>query len=694
MECHTYPYLTEAFLSWLDGLCSTYLSIWQSQCAEAFQGRGIVVPESQVISALAGQCPMEPVPGFLTEFEDLLNACSDDHSDHLADMILRLKLEKIEVLAFLLALAPNVNRKYERIFCYIQDDVNARNATAGLCEDLWSLVAESAGCTYALYDPDRPLNRFALENGGTGLSRELVLRKSTLNCLLGTSYLPVILNETCQWILPGEEETVLAHSALIAQSQQFAASCIREQSGVGVLQITGEAGTGKHFFLRQIISAVQHPILLLDCEKWYGLSDDQRASVQKEMVSWAYFHNAIPAFYHFFDVCSSDKAEFIRLEHSLLWAYRDGFPMIILCGGKLKPISSDIFTHFLHIHIPAPTTQQQERCWELFPQKRKLSPEVSPQQLATLYSLSFGQIRQVLNLAEAEVISLGQDCLQQSNIANGIRELCAHKLEALTEPILPAFTWDDLEVDDLAKQQLKELCDRIRNRWKVNEEWGFNKRLPYGKGISVCLYGPPGTGKTMTAQVLAREFGLDAYRVDMSRIMDKYIGETEKKLGELFDAAKDSNSILFFDEADALFAKRTEVGDSKDRYANLETAYLLQRMENHNGISILATNAMNNFDAAFKRRISYMISLPMPDGETRKKLWHKVFPREAPLAGVDLDNLAERFELTGSSIKNAALHAAYLAAAEGREIEQSDLLRAIQTEYQRTGRILMEADLY
>ena len=198
----------------------------------------------------------------------------------------------------------------------------------------------------------------------------------------------------------------------------------------------------------------------------------------------------------------------------------------------------------------------------------------------------------------------------------------------------------------------------------------------------------------MTAQVLAGEFGLDAYRVDMSRIMDKYIGETEKKLSELFDAAKDSNAILFFDEADALFSKRTEVSDARDKYANAETAYLLQRMEEHNGISILATNAAQNFDEAFKRRISFLVNLPMPSPETRRRIWHSVFPAGAPLRGVDLDFFARRFELSGSSIKNVAVSAAYLAAAEGSDITREHVTRAVRDEYQKTGRVLMEHELY
>ncbi|MCD7806445.1 MAG: ATP-binding protein, partial [Lachnospiraceae bacterium] len=229
----------------------------------------------------------------------------------------------------------------------------------------------------------------------------------------------------------------------------------------------------------------------------------------------------------------------------------------------------------------------------------------------------------------------------------------------------------------------------------VNEEFGFGAKLPYGNGTSIVLYGPPGTGKTMAAQVLSNELGLDIYRIDLSQIGSKYIGETEKNLGAVFEAARGTNAILFFDEADALFTKRTDVSNSNDRYANAETAYLLQKIEEYPGVSILATNVMQNFDVAFKRRMTFMIAIEQPDEETRLRLWEHVFPKGTPLEDhVDFGVYARMAELTGSGIKSAALSAAYRAASEHRRVTNEDLIRAVDFEYRRTGRTGLANELY
>ncbi|MDE5591089.1 MAG: ATP-binding protein, partial [Acetatifactor sp.] len=201
--------------------------------------------------------------------------------------------------------------------------------------------------------------------------------------------------------------------------------------------------------------------------------------------------------------------------------------------------------------------------------------------------------------------------------------------------------------------------------------------------------------KTMAAQVLARALGLDIYRIDLSQIGSKYIGETEKNLGAVFEAAKFSNAVLFFDEADALFTKRTDVTSSNDKYANAETAYLLQKIEEYSGVSVLATNVMQNFDNAFKRRMTFMIPVEQPGEETRLRLWQKVFPKEAPLEeDIDFGVYARKAELTGSNIKSAALSAAYKAAAEHRKISNRDIIEAIDFEYRRSGRMGISNELY
>src|SRR6185369_7694969 len=203
----------------------------------------------------------------------------------------------------------------------------------------------------------------------------------------------------------------------------------------------------------------------------------------------------------------------------------------------------------------------------------------------------------------------------------------------------------------------------------VLDEWGFGARLPLGSGVNVLFSGPSGTGKTMAAQVVAGALGLDLYRIDLSRVVSKYIGETEKNLGTIFDEAQSSNAILFFDEADALFGKRSEVKDAHDRYANIEVAYLLQRIESYDGVAIMATNLRQNIDEAFTRRLDFLVDFPFPETEYRHRIWATHFPPEAPLASdVDLMEIAEHYRLAGGNIRNVALAAAYLAAANGGAI--------------------------
>ncbi|MBR1629040.1 MAG: AAA family ATPase [Lachnospiraceae bacterium] len=259
-----------------------------------------------------------------------------------------------------------------------------------------------------------------------------------------------------------------------------------------------------------------------------------------------------------------------------------------------------------------------------------------------------------------------------------------------------AFTWEDIQLTRESAGLLQKAIDRVRLKSVVNGDYGFGKKLPYGNGVSIVLYGPPGTGKTMTAQLLARELGLDLYRIDLSQIESKYIRETQKNLKQIFDTAKYSNAILFFDEADALFAKRTEVNGANERHANAETAFLLQKVEEYNGVSILATNVFTNFDEAFKRRMTFLIPVRWPEEDERIALWKKMFPKEAPLAeDVDFAYYASVGEMTGSWIKNAAVAAAYRAAKEHRPIAHRDILEAIEEEYKKNGRtmrILPEQD--
>ena len=232
---------------------------------------------------------------------------------------------------------------------------------------------------------------------------------------------------------------------------------------------------------------------------------------------------------------------------------------------------------------------------------------------------------------------------------------------------------------------LRELVARYRHRHTVYHDWGFPARP--STGVTTLFAGPSGTGKTMAAEVIASALGLDLYRIDLSAVVSKYIGETEKNLEEIFTASAAGSLVLLFDEADALFGKRSEVSDAHDRYANIEVAYLLQRLERYDGFVIMATNLRNNIDSAFLRRIDLALEFEVPDAEQRRSIWNGIFPDGAPLGDIDVDVLAGEYDVAGGTIRNAAVHAAFLAAADGSEIGMDHVVAALAREFQKMGRL-------
>jgi SpoVK/Ycf46/Vps4 family AAA+-type ATPase len=239
---------------------------------------------------------------------------------------------------------------------------------------------------------------------------------------------------------------------------------------------------------------------------------------------------------------------------------------------------------------------------------------------------------------------------------------------------------------------LREIVTSVREQGTVLDEWELGRKLASNRGTTILFAGPPGTGKTMAAEIISAELGLDLFKIDLSTVVSKYIGETEKNLEQIFSEAENSNAILFFDEADALFGKRSEVRDSHDRYANVEISYLLQRMEAYNGITILATNLRANLDEAFTRRLQFAVDFPFPDEHDRLRIWQTLFPARVPRAeDIDLPLLAHHFKLAGGSIRNVLVNAAYLAAADGRRVTMQHLLHGVRRELQKMGR-LMEVD--
>ena len=278
----------------------------------------------------------------------------------------------------------------------------------------------------------------------------------------------------------------------------------------------------------------------------------------------------------------------------------------------------------------------------------------------------------------------------ESTLDGGVRRLAAGHLDHLALRVTPSRGWDDLVLPRDQKQQLSELAARYRRRAVVHQDWGF-PALPSG-GVVALFSGASGTGKTLAAEVIAGDLGLDLYKVDLAGVVSKYIGETEKNLSRIFDAAGASDLVLFFDEADALFGKRTEVSDSHDRYANIEVSYLLQRLERYDGLVIMATNLQRNIDTAFLRRISVAVDFPLPGEPQRHAIWRRSIPSTAPQRDLDLDFLARHFKISGGVIHNATLGAAFLAADDGQVITMEHLALALKREFQKLGRLRTEAE--
>ena len=378
------------------------------------------------------------------------------------------------------------------------------------------------------------------------------------------------------------------------------------------------------------------------------------------------------------------------------WDELSVFPVLFIYGGVKIPdelLHGDYMT--TPVELPLPDANERLSVWQALIKKEgiKLSDDVSVEAISDTYSFSYSRICEVVRMAARMTASKGEKEMDRAGLLSVIFRYNAANFAGLATRVHTAYVWDDIEIAEAQRKRLIVACDRYRLRDRIDEKYGVGKRNAYGNGVSVLMYGAPGTGKTMAAQVVANELGLPLYRVDVSQIFSKYIGETEKNLGVIFEEAKKANVILFFDEADALFAKRTEVGDSNDRYANAETAYLLQKIEEHNGMTILATNLYHNFDAAFVRRITYVVHIDSPDEATRLRLWQHTLPDTCRFASdVDFEFLAENFELSGSNIKAILQTAAYYAGGFDRAITMGDVIMALRYELEKLGRIIDSTD--
>ncbi|HEX7843284.1 MAG TPA: ATP-binding protein, partial [Kofleriaceae bacterium] len=406
----------------------------------------------------------------------------------------------------------------------------------------------------------------------------------------------------------------------------------------------------------------------------------------QDIVREACLHDAVLLVRHAEVLLEERRA---GLRHAIAGAMADGRLWVVLTtrGEVADLLRMAPGTQLLRLDMPTET--EQLRLWHrALPPSIPRAPDLDPDLLVRRYHLTPGDIGEAAQAAIIAAMRQGSP-VAFSHMTEAVRGRLRHRLKDIADVITTTVEWDDIVLREDIIDRIIELLSVVQYEKVVMDQWGFSRRFSYGRGLSALFSGAPGTGKTMIAGLIAKELGLELFRVDLSRVVSKWVGETEKNLGLAFDEARNARAILLFDEADALFGKRTEVRSSNDRYANLETNYLLQRIEAFEGIVLLTTNRDTSIDEAFRRRLRFRIEFPTPELHERELLWRSMIPATAPLgAEVDFHRLAERFQMTGGYIKNAAMRAAYLAAtSEHKVITQAVLEKAAALEWEEMGKL-------
>lgn len=483
-----------------------------------------------------------------------------------------------------------------------------------------------------------------------------------------------------RWFCPKEKTEEVAGT----RRKEFVSRLAKYlEGGRGPLFLTGETGSGRRFLIKQAAGLLDKNLLFVSLTSKL-LEESGLAGI---IVREALLFQGWPVI-----VCTGESQEEAGLLQELAYQCRmEGLPLIVIGHGGQG--LSDKNGLGLLAEVPGLYGGERLRLWKIMSSHLQFASDVSMEELADRYVLLPGQIRSILDLAKKQA-----DFMQSAVIDRRLLFSCCHRYlrqslggKAVQVPV--RFSWEDLLLEKKQKDKLRRAENQIRFSGQVFEEWGLAEKQPYGHGVSLVFSGPPGTGKTMAAQVLAGRIGMELYRVELPAVVSKYIGETEKNLNEIFEHAKKAQVVLFFDEADVLFGKRTDVRDSNDKYSNMEAAFLLQKMESYNGVTILATNFLRNMDEAFKRRMRYLVEFPFPDRYWRMEIWKRAFPERLPLKpDIDLEFMAASFELSGAGIRNVVLEAAFLAAAEKEAVGMPQLVQAAKGELEKNGKTMAPED--
>ncbi|NIE58655.1 MULTISPECIES: ATP-binding protein [unclassified Burkholderia] len=673
--------------------------------------RGLQINAADVERILAGR-PAQPWfrPNMST---DALASIGAIEVPKMAWLMRAFGLTGFDVDVVLLALAPELDLRYEKLYAYLQDDVTRRRPSVELALDLFSTSAEDKLALRSRFSADAPLVRHRVvlpmpdlnRSHSPLLAHELKLDEQIVQFLLGDDALDRRLVGYCRMLETAACGEVTEADRGVHRALAEIANDAGQTSEPLRLYFRGASAVCKLSAVQELARARGARILVVELARC-PLEANYVGELLQVVFREAWLRNAV-IYLDGFDAWAGAEAGSARTALADLLAADEG---IVILSGIAPWTPCTLNTRgVLELAFDVFDRDSAMECWrtELSHASIEL-PDAGMMLLGDRFRLTAEQIADAVRCAAVSARWAAAQCAASaaaSGTADGASEddlerLCAaaraecgHELNRLARKITPRYTWDDIVLPADGLEHLREVCEQAKHAHTVYGRWGFGRKLALGKGLNVLFSGPPGTGKTMAADVLAKELRLDLYKIDLSQIVSKYIGDTEKNLDHVFSVAEHSNAILFFDEADTLFGKRSEVKDSHDRYANIEVGYLLQKMEEYEGIAILATNARHHLDDAFVRRMQVIIEFPFPEEAERRRVWQTVFPRETPLGDdVDFAALARTVRLAGGNIKSIACAAAFYAAADGGAIHMPHLMKASRREYQKLGRTLNDIE--
>jgi SpoVK/Ycf46/Vps4 family AAA+-type ATPase len=629
-----------------------------------------------------------------------LNADRRPADGRWARVIGKFGLSDFEIDVLLLAIAPEVDLKYEQIYAYLNNDVTRKAPTVALALALFcdspeekllqrrSLASGSLLQREGLLVPTMPRS-----DRTTGLAAPIVLAPAVVDFLLGGSPRPAELAPFAAWRQPRARlDELPLKSGVLSRLRNL--PTLLSRPSPPIVALAGRRGVGREIAAEAVCAAMGRTLLRVDLAVLQTTDEPldrllKALRLQQHLEDIAFYLTPV-------DVWLDDEGKPLLESHAFIEGLAALNCPVFLAGSR-----DTLWSLLLHgtrhvlLRFEVPDAEERFALWrEGLARHDAQLDDATLGALSERFALTAGEIAASVQAGlDAGNLGDGNDTPAFEVFADASRRQTGGDLDRLMQKVRLPFHWEDLVLPDPTVRQAQEVAAAIRHGPLVYGRWGFGRRAPAGRGLKVLFAGASGTGKTMAAGVIARQLGLDLYKIDLAGIVSKYIGETEKNLERIFRAAQDSQAILFFDEADALFGKRSEVKEAHDRYANVEVSYLLQRLEEHDGAVILASNLSKNIDEAFMRRMHYVVEFPLPDEGLRLRLWQGMFGPEAPLADeVDFAFLAKQFQLAGGEIKNVALDAAFLAADDTGSIEMKHLVRAMARQQMKRGRSPQAAD--